>query len=175
MQAIYATDISYGLSKKGGIPWKSKKDMSFFFNKTKHNVVIMGRKTFFSLPEEFRPLKNRLNIILTSKPEDFSNKDNKYKDAVFTNNNNIHDSILNCREEYQKTFPYLKNDFNIFIIGGKNVYEQFIPLCEKVWVTCIKKDYSCDLFLNYDFSKQFTKTIIAEDDELTIFEYCKYE
>ena len=63
MEAIYATDINNGLSKDGVIPWKSKKDMSFFMNKTKNNVVIMGRNTYFSLPDNVRPLKNRLNLL----------------------------------------------------------------------------------------------------------------
>ena len=64
MEAILATDINFGISKDGIIPWKSKKDMRFFFNKTKNNVVIMGKTTYFSLPEQFRPLKDRLNIVI---------------------------------------------------------------------------------------------------------------
>jgi len=169
MEAIYATDINNGLSKDGIIPWKSKKDMSFFMNKTKNNVVIMGRNTYFSLPDNVRPLKNRLNIVLTSKPEEYTS----HKEAIFTTNNNIHNSIIKYRENYQQMFPYLSNDFKIFIIGGRNIYEQFIPLCERVWVTRIKKDYSCDLFLDYDFSKQFKENIVDEDDELIIYEYMK--
>ena len=71
-------------------------------------------------------------------------------------------------------FPYLNSDFKIFIIGGRNIYEQFIPLCERVLVTRIRKDYSCDLFLDYDFSKQFKEPeIIDDDDELTIYKYGK--
>jgi len=169
MEAIYATDINNGLSKDGVIPWKSKKDMSFFMNNTKNNVVIMGRKTFFSLPDNSRPLKNRLNIVLTSKPEEYR----AHKEAIFTNNN-IHNSIIKYRENYRQMFPYLSSDFKIFIIGGRYIYEQFIPLCERVWVTRIKKDYSCDLFLDYDFSKQFKEQkIIDEDEELIIYEYMK--
>ena len=65
MEAILATDMSGGLSKDDLIPWKSKKDMQFFYQKTKNNIVIMGRSTYFSLPKNIRPLKNRLNIVLT--------------------------------------------------------------------------------------------------------------
>ena len=56
------------------------------------------------------------------------------------------------------------------------IYEQFIPLCEKVWVTQIKKDYSCDLFMDNPFSdsKQFKEPqIIEEDEELKIILYEK--
>jgi dihydrofolate reductase len=51
------------------MPWKSQKDMQFFFKKTINNVVIMGKNTYFTLPEKSRPLKDRLNIILTSNPD----------------------------------------------------------------------------------------------------------
>ena len=170
MEAIYATDINNGLSKDGVIPWKSKKDMNFFMNKTKYNVVIMGRKTFFSLPDNVRPLKNRLNVVLTSNPDQFED----YKEVIFTDDVNKYKSILNNKSNYREMFPYLNSDFKIFIIGGKNIYEQYIPLCETVWVTRIKKNYSCDLFFHYSLrdSKQFKEPeIIDEDDELTIYKY----
>ena len=50
MEAIYAIDSKNGLSKDGIIPWNSKKDLKFFYDKTRYNVVFMGRKTYFSLP-----------------------------------------------------------------------------------------------------------------------------
>lgn len=174
MEAIYAIDLKNGLSKGGIIPWKSKKDLKFFANKTKNNVVIMGRNTYFSLPDEVKPLKNRLNIVLTSNPEQFLNLDDGIRNVIFTNNDNIHNSILNYRENYLKKYPFLSSEFKIFFIGGKKNYEQFIPLCEKVWVTQIKKDYSCDLFMDIDYSKQFKEPqIIEEDEELKITLYEK--
>ena len=170
MEAIYATDINNGLSKDGIIPWKSKKDMSFFMNKTKNNVVIMGRNTYFSLPHNVRPLKNRLNIVLTEKPEQYNNEDST---VIFTNNAKIYSLILNNREKYIDIYPALSSDFNIYIIGGKIIYEQFIPLCDKVWVTRIKKDYECDLFFDYDFSNEFKENVVDEDDELIIYGFIK--
>ena len=92
---------------------------------------------------------------------------------IFTNNDKIHNSILNYRENYLKKYPFLSRDFKIFFIGGKKIYEQYIPLCEKVWVTQIKKYYSCDLNMEIDYSKQFKEPqLIEEDDELKI---CLYE
>lgn len=172
MEAIYAIDLNCGLSKDGVIPWKSKKDLKFFADKTKYNVVIMGKHTYFSLPDNVRPLKNRLNIVLTSKPEEFLEFKNGTENVIFTNNDEIYNSILNYREKYLKKYHFLSSDFKIFFIGGKQIYEQYIPLCEKVWVTQIKKDYSCDLELNYDFLKQFKEQqLIEEDEELKIFMY----
>jgi dihydrofolate reductase len=171
MEAILATDINSGISKDGIIPWKSKKDMRFFFNKTKNNIVIMGRSTYFSLPEQYRPLKERLNIVLTRYPEQFIHleEDNLF----FTNDDKIYESILNNREKYFRLCPALSSNFIIFIIGGKQIYEKYISLCDKVWLTTIKKDYSCDLFFNYDYSELFKERIEYNDDELKIIEYNK--
>jgi dihydrofolate reductase len=168
MESILAVDINNGLSKHGNIPWKSKKDMKFFYNKTKNNVVIMGRNTYFSLPKEYRPLKNRLNIVLTT--QQLNNPDDT---VIFTNDDTIFNLILSNREKYIELYPSLSRDFKIFFIGGKKVYEQFIPLCETVWVTRIKQNYSCDLFFDYDYSKQFKEKIIDEDDDLQIIQYSK--
>ena len=172
MEAIYATDINNGLSKNGVIPWRSIKDLKFFYNITKNNVVIMGKNTYFSIPENRRPLTNRLNIVLTGTPQLFKD-DNKFNIVIFTNNDKIHESILKDREAFCRLCPALSRDFKIFFIGGKTVYEQFIPLCDKVWLTQIKRDYSCDLFVDYDYSKEFKGTVLEEDDELVITEYSR--
>lgn len=169
MECIYAVDANNGLSKNGIIPWKSKKDMTFFINKTIGNIVIMGKNTFFSIPIQYRPLKSRLNIVLTSNPQLYNNEPT----VIFTNNNNIYQNIINNREKYYKKYSELKKDFNIFIIGGKTIYEQFIPLCNKIWVTYIKYNYDCDLSINYDYSIQFKEKIYDEDDELKIVEYTR--
>jgi len=178
MESIYAIDSNNGLSKDGIIPWKSKKDMSFFMNKTKNNIVIMGKNTFFSIPKERRPLKNRLNIVLTSTPHLYENdiingELNYSSNVLFTNNNYLYKDILENRNKYYETYKYLNIDFKIFFIGGKTIYDQFIPLCDKIWVTYIKHDYNCDLFIDYNYSKQFTENLFEEDDELKIIEYIR--
>lgn len=171
METIYAIDSNSGLSKNGIIPWKSKKDMTFFMNKTKNNVVIMGKNTFFSIPEENRPLRNRLNIVLTSTPQDFSK--NMNSNVLFTRDNNIYQTILQNRDKYYDNYQFLNADFKVFFIGGKTIYEQFIPLCDKIWVTYIKRDYNCDLSIDYDYSDSFSAKVYDEDDELKIVEYTR--
>lgn len=174
MECIYAVDIKNGLSKDGKIPWHSKKDLQFFMNKTKNNVVIMGKNTYFSLPSL---LKNRLNVILTRNiselKELITNKSESSTDYLITDNDKIHEFILNNREKYLQEYPFLKNDFKIFFIGGKIIYEKYIPLCKTIWVTKIKKDYLCDLILDYDYSNEFNKELVDEDKELTIIKYVK--
>jgi dihydrofolate reductase len=175
MEAIYAIDLKNGLSKNGIIPWKSKKDMSFFMNKTKNNIVIMGKNTYFSIPKEKRPLKNRLNIVLTSTPQLYENNSiiNECSNVLFTNNKDIHQDILTNRNKYYETYKYLNEDFKIFFIGGKSIYENYIPLCNTIWVTYIKNDYNCDLFIDYDYSKHFDVELYEENDELKIVKYTR--
>lgn len=175
METIYAIDSNNGLSKNGVIPWKSKTDMLFFMNKTKNNIVIMGKNTFFSIPQKHRPLKDRLNIVLTRNPHLYENNNiNEGYNVLFTNNNEVYKDILKNRNKYNEMHNYLNRDFKIFIIGGKTIYEQFIPLCNKIWVTHIKYNYNCDLFINYDYSTKFTVKIYEEDDELKIEEYTRF-
>lgn len=173
MEAIYAIDSKNGLSKNGVIPWKCKKDMLFFMNKTKKNIVIMGKNTYFSLPFEHRPLKNRLNIVFTSNPDVYDVDINENSNVIFTNNIKIHEDIVTNRYKYYNMYNFLNNDFKIFIIGGKTIYERFIPLCNKIWVSRLKCDYDCDLFLDYNYSRQYKEEIYEQDDELEIIEYTR--
>ncbi len=167
MEAIYAIDNCNGLAKNGTIPWHCKKDLKFFKNKTKNNVIIMGRNTFLSLPNGY--LKDRLNIILT-RTTIMDIIDGPF--VKITNNVSIHKLILQDREKWKTLYPYLNDNFTIFFIGGKQIYEQFVPLCDKIWVTKINKNYDCDLFFHFDYSK-FNEEIIEEDDELRIIKYEK--
>ena len=75
---IAALDNKFGIGRKNGLPWKMlKKDMLHFKNittKTKNenmkNAVVMGRNTWLSIPQKFRPLPNRLNIIISRTMKD---------------------------------------------------------------------------------------------------------
>jgi dihydrofolate reductase len=173
MEVIYAIDSMNGLSKKGVIPWKSKKDILFFINKTKNNIVIMGKNTYFSLPEQHRPLKNRFNVVLTNTPKLYDFYSTENANVLFTNNNNIYKVILENKKKYCEIYHFLHEDFKIFFIGGKTIYQQFIPLCDKICVTYIKQNYNCDLFIESDYLKQFKANICDEDDELKIVEYTR--
>lgn len=180
MEAILATDVSGGISREGKIPWKSKEDMRFFYEKTKNNVVIMGKNTFFSLPKKVRPLKDRLNIVLTSNPYYYINDPEymQYPNLLFTDDENIHLYIQENREKiyelYNECDISLAENFKIFIIGGKKIYERFIPLCDAVWHTTIKGNYACDLFFNYDYENIFkAEEPLFENNELKIVEWKK--
>lgn len=176
MEAILALDNKNGLSKENKIPWNCKKDLKFFYDTTVNNIVIMGKNTYFSLPERIRPLKNRLNIVLTSKPELYLEDTSTHNKVIFTNHETIYNTILNNREKFRNSYPFLNRNFKIYIIGGKQLYEKFIPLCQTVWISRIKNDYSCDLFLDYDFENEFKEVKevkYGEDDEFKISKFIK--
>lgn len=167
---ILAKDLKNGISKNNSIPWKSSIDMKHFYNITSGNVVIMGKNTFFSLPAKNRPLKNRLNIVLTKNQENYIHLNNK--NLIFSNNENIekHINELLIETDYSELIPYLNKDFKIIVIGGKQIYEKYISICNKVWLTIIKKDYDCDLFFDYDFDLDFNKNVYYEDKNTIIYE-----
>ena len=132
--------IIAGVSKNNGIgfenkiPWKIKEDMKFFKdvtcsvdNPNQINAVIMGRKTFESLKE--KPLKNRLNIVISSK---------KYNNVLCFNN--IQDAL--------NKLDGLREIESIYVIGGETLYKEAIlhKKCEYIYLNALDVDVECDTF-----------------------------
>lgn len=123
--AIIAALDENGLIGRGnGLPWpRIKADMQHFRRTTLGHPIVMGRKTFESIGS--RPLPMRTNIILT-------------RDTNFSHENceivNNLEQILNRPEE------------KIFIIGGKNVYEQFLPHASELYLTQIGASFTGDTY-----------------------------
>ncbi len=165
MDAILALDSANGLSKDGIIPWQSKIDMQHFYNITKGNIVVMGKNTYFSLPAKNRPLKNRLNVILTNNPDAYQ----PHHNAIFSTTKNLYENIIEDSINYESL---LNKYFKVIIIGGKQIYEKYLPECKNIWLTRIKKNYECDLTFEYNFSG-YTSSILHDDDELRITKYTR--
>jgi len=175
MEAIVAYDINRGIAKNGSMPWNIPEDMKFFRNKTLKNVVIMGNNTFASL--NHKPLKDRLNIVITRKPELYFNYTSEYSNLIFTDNDNIHLDIIRNSNEYANRFYFLNKHFKIFYIGGEQIYNSFIPLCSTVWVTQIKNNYDCDLKFsrNMDNDAAFNRECVKTTELYDIIKYNKIE
>lgn len=185
IEAIVAFDENKGIAKEGILPWTIKEEMDFFKTTTLGHIVVMGLNTFLSIPEKHRPLKDRLNIVLTSRYSYYSDlyKD-KSNNIIFTDNQYFYHQILSCPEIYLEKYKYLnKNNqtvenknFKIFIIGGKQIYMRYLPICSTVWVSQIKGNYNCDLFL-HDYDKilsdplMYNYTIYKEYELFTIYKY----
>lgn len=116
MKAIVAIDNLWGIGKDGKLLFHIKEDMEFFKKMTTGKVVVMGRKTLDSLPNG-NPLKDRVNLIITSKPR------NNFDNTIFGDMDAINEEIK----------KYSTND--IFIIGGSTIYKQLIHRCDTIYVT----------------------------------------
>lgn len=116
---IVACGINNEIGAKGDLLWHLPKDMKWFKQHTTHQDVIMGRKTYESFPEKYRPLPNRTNIVIT-KNENF-----KAPEEVL-----IADSL-------EKAFEIAENctETKKFIIGGGNIYQQTLPYCSEIILT----------------------------------------
>lgn len=125
---ICACTSNYGIGKDNTIPWRIKTDMDYFKEKTAGAVVIMGRKTWESIPAKFRPLPGRRNIIIS----------NTLKEAE------TYSSLKECLEKLGEEQVTTK----IFVIGGEKVYSEAIQYneCKHIYLTVIEKDIECDRF-----------------------------
>jgi dihydrofolate reductase len=120
---------------------------------TQNNIIIMGRKTYESFPNG--PLKDRIHIVLTRNPCEISESSNVF----FVNMENLLETIE----------PYIKTKTKkVFVIGGKEIYDLLIDLCEIVHITLVdmelegdtKFSYSLDYFLeNYTLFYESEKLI----------------
>lgn len=112
---IVATDRDGCIGKNGQIPWRLPSDMKRFRNLTIGHTVIMGRKTYESLPERFRPLPNRTNIVISRswKCSDYILIANSLEEAL------LEDSA----------------DEECFIIGGGEIYSQALGFANKIHLT----------------------------------------
>ncbi len=117
MKAIVAVDLLWSIGKDGDLLFHIPKDMKFFRETTSGKVVVMGRKTLDSFPGG-RPLKNRVNIVLTRDPA-FQREGVTAVGSV--------DEALELLQAYDPD--------DVYIIGGESVYEAFLPYCDTALVT----------------------------------------
>lgn len=120
---IAGIDKNWLIGDGDKLPWHIPEDLAYFKKVTSGHSIVMGRKTFESIG---RPLPNRENIILTRKSD--------YTAEGCT--------VINNPEEIQNA----TNGREIFIIGGANVYEQFLPRANRLYLTRIDGEYSGDTY-----------------------------
>jgi dihydrofolate reductase len=155
MKLIVAIDVNGGIGKGGTLPWNLKEDMSFFKEMTSGGIVIMGRSCFESIPKKFRPLPNRLNVVLTR----FSKA--QYPGCL------VYNSIFDVL-----TDDYLMSKGNIWVIGGAQIYESFINIVDELYVTHVKGNFDCDTFFP-SISENWIGEPIKEIEGGTIFKYVR--
>tara|TARA_B100001175_G_scaffold181923_1_gene154399 strand:- start:3162 stop:3665 length:504 start_codon:yes stop_codon:yes gene_type:complete len=118
---IVAVSSNQVIGKDNKLAWNLPYDMKYFSNITRNHTVIMGRKNWESIPEKFRPLPNRKNIIVSR------NKKYKIKSSIVVNS-------------VEKAIEVAKNDNDneIFIIGGGEIYKASFKYINKLYITEIR-------------------------------------
>lgn len=133
--AIAAMDEGRGIGFRGQIPWNISDDMKRFKTLTTGHAVLMGRKTFLSLPERFRPLPDRLNIVISGNP-DFPKQ---HADVLAFVTPEL--AIRSFRDLSLKT----PTD-TLWIIGGEQTYRATVPFWDEVFLTKVFGHFESDAF-----------------------------
>ena len=122
---IVAIANNFAIGSNNQLLWHIPADLKRFKKITRGHQVIMGKLTYESLP--FRPLSNRHNIVITDKPGDsFEGCTTVYS---------LEEALNLCNENEES-----------FIIGGGSVYRQFLPFCNKLYLTQVHKNFEADTF-----------------------------
>lgn len=137
---VAAMDEDNGIGKGDTLPWNIPSELAYFKFLTssspngKRNAVIMGRKTWESIPLKYRPLKDRFNVVLT-----------RHTDSLTETEGAVSFSSLNVALDF---LFRNENVNNIFVIGGGELYREavFHPACSTIFLTTVKGNFNCDVF-----------------------------
>ena len=152
ISAIVAVDKNWGIGFNGDLLEHIPEDLKRFKELTAGHVVIMGRKTWDSLPK--KPLPDRLNLIVSNQPREVLERL----------------SVRISFEEAKARALAIENDEEWFIIGGGIIYEKFLPFCDRIYVTKIYKEHDNvdTYFPNLDEMDEWV--IEADSEEQTYYD-----
>lgn len=145
-----------GDSTKNGLPWHCPEDLKLFSRLTKNNIIVMGRKTFESLP--YKPLANRIHFIISSQPEQFS----QYRNVrIFKNPRDA----LNYADII---FPA----HDVFVIGGVSVYKDVLstPQVDRIILSHLHNEYIGDVYFpkeEFDLIPKTERVFYTGNDFIT--------
>ena len=151
MKIVVSVDRNWAIGKDNKLLVRIPSDMQQFRNLTIGNVVIMGRKTFDSLPNH-EPLEGRKNIILT--------RDENYTARGV--------EVAHSVDELMDLIADVDTD-SVFVIGGATIYEQLLDKCDEAIITYIDYEYQADTFFpNLEEREEWE--LVEESDEKTYFD-----
>jgi len=122
---IVAVSEDWGIGKENELLWHISEDLKRFKKLTYGNTVIMGKKTWESLP--LRPLPGRKNVVLTDDPTEIID----YSITAYS----IEDALSKCNSEEE-----------IFVIGGGSVYRQFMTVADRLYITHVHRKAPADVY-----------------------------
>jgi dihydrofolate reductase len=134
ISVIVAASTNMVIGKNNDLPWYIPSDLKRFKELTIGKVVYMGRNTWESIPDKFRPLPNRDNIVITR------DKDYVAKGGVVA-------SDLEGLKRIFSLSSILFGPDEQFIIGGAEIYKQLFPIVDKIYMTEVLGDIEGDIYL----------------------------
>lgn len=140
--AIVAMDEKRLIGAKGVLPWHVPEDLAHFRKLTMGHIVVMGRKTWESLPAKVRPLPGRLNIVVSRSIEEVP-----LPEGVL-GAHSPEDALVIARR-------VAKEGQRVWVIGGAQIYKAMLPLCDEVHVTKVVGVHEGDAWLP-PFEHEFT-------------------
>jgi dihydrofolate reductase len=144
---IVAIASNNAIGKDNDLLWHISNDLKRFKELTNGHYIVMGKKTYFSLPK--RPLPNRTNMVITDVPGE------QIDDCLMAYS--IEDAISKMDKEEEN-----------FIIGGGSIYKQFMPHADKLYITRVHKDFDADTFfpeISLDEWKLIEKDEVKDDPQ----------
>lgn len=155
---IVAIAQNNAIGKDNQLLWHIPEDLKRFKALTTGHTIVMGKRTFESLP--VRPLPNRRSVVITDIPGE---------------------QIQGCEMAYSidEAISKMEEGRENFIIGGGMVYKQFMPLAEKLYLTIVHKDFEADTFyaeIDYAQWKEIAREDVSANDSLGFdYSYITYD
>jgi dihydrofolate reductase len=146
---IVAYSKTHAIGKDNKLLWHLADDMSFFKKMTMGKVVVMGKNTYLSIPEKFRPLPNRTNIVISSQ-EPIEKKEN----LIW---------VKSIEEALEKSKEL--NTEEIFVIGGGQIYKSMLSITDCIYATEVDTDIEGDIFFPQLNSEDWSSEIIDSFDK----------
>ena len=132
LQLIFARARNGVIGRAGALPWHLPQDLAHFKRTTLGAPVLMGRQTWESLPQAFRPLPGRLNIVLTRRPD--------WQPQPAAGDM----TEVRCAASLEQAVALCGDASDAWVIGGAALFEAALPLAERAVVTEIDADFEGD-------------------------------
>lgn len=150
------------IGNAGSLPWKLPEDMRHFKETTGNDPVVMGRKTFDSLPDNFRPLPGRQNIVLSkTKTTDLLYFNPKHPELYA---NSFDRAIELCK----LTTP----GQTVWVIGGGEIYKDCIPFVDEIWASEVKGIYDGDTYFP-ELGNEWCGEVVKSFEKFNVLRYVK--
>lgn len=164
VSVIVAVAENNVIGKNNDLIWRLPKDMKHFKETTSGHHIITGRKNYISIPQKFRPLPNRTNIVLT--------KQQNFKEEGVIVANSLDEAIKIAKKN---------NETEVFVIGGGQIYKECIEkgLADKLYITKVHESFKGDTYFpEIDFSNWkliFEESHLPDENNIYRFTFTTYQ